>query len=105
MNLLQATHFVREFLRGIFYYYCLSITAGFLRTVVKKHTYGVEGETNHKMFLVSFLFFLPVPTTNLCTKEEPSEPSQAKPRRLIIVPGKAQQHPPSCVIEMLNSRV
>jgi hypothetical protein len=49
MNLLQATHFVREFLRGIFYY-CLSITAGLLRTVVKKHTYGVEGETNQKMF-------------------------------------------------------
>jgi hypothetical protein len=71
MNLLQTTHFVREFLRGIFHY-CLSITAGFFRTVVKKHTYGVEGETKPENVLVSFLF-LSVPTTIYVLKNEPSQ--------------------------------
>jgi hypothetical protein len=79
MNLLQTTHFVREFWRGIFDY-CLSITAGLWRTLVKKHTYGVEGETKPENVLVSFLFFTST-YNNLCTKE------RAEPRGLIL-PGK-----------------
>jgi hypothetical protein len=49
MNLLQATHFMREFFEG--HLLLLSVHySWFVKTVVKKYTYGVEGQTNQKMF-------------------------------------------------------